>query len=97
MRKPGQGASADPDKQWRERFSARTLAHSWEAADGLPSEVAQIFATAEDPRLSEFVSLLAVPEFKVPLPGGRRPLQNDLCYNRYSNCINLAVRTRLRH
>ena len=30
---------ADPHKQWRTGYSAKALAHSWEAQDGLPPEV----------------------------------------------------------
>jgi hypothetical protein len=31
----------DPVKHWKAGYSARTLAHCWEAADGFPSEIAQ--------------------------------------------------------
>jgi hypothetical protein len=68
---------ADPDKQWRTGYSARTLAHSWEAADGFPPEVAAALGGSDDPVLAELVPVLVVPEFKVPLPGGRRASQND--------------------
>ncbi|MBI1181716.1 MAG: hypothetical protein GC201_14285 [Alphaproteobacteria bacterium] len=62
---------ANPCKQWRSRYSAKAMAHSWEAADGLPPEVAAIFeGTCE--------LLLAVPEHKVRLPGGARESQNDI-------------------
>ena len=69
---------AEPDKQWKKGYSARTLAHSWEAEDGLPPEIAELFAGAagfqgEAPEL-----LLAIPEHKVRLPGGRRESQNDV-------------------
>jgi len=73
-----QGLLADPQKHWRTGFSARTLAHCWEAANGLPPEVQAVFATSDDPLLAEFKPVLAIPEFKVPLPGGDRPSQNDL-------------------
>ena len=33
---------AEPDKQWRTGYSAKTLAHSWEAKDRLPNEVASL-------------------------------------------------------
>lgn len=52
-------------------YSARTLAHCWEQSDGLPAEIAALFP--QGPEL-----LLAVPEYKVPLPGGARESQNDL-------------------
>ena len=69
---------AEPEKQWRTGISARSLAHCWEATEGLPVEVAKLFSESpefggEKPNL-----LLAVPEHKVPLPGGTRDSQNDL-------------------
>lgn len=68
---------ADPAKHWRTGYSARTLAHCWEAANGFPPEVTQVISQSEDPLLMNLVPLLAVPEFKVPLPGGTRASQND--------------------
>lgn len=73
-----QSLLADPEKHWRKGFSARTLAHCWEAADGLPPEIQKAFATSKDALLEDFAPIIAVPEFKVPLPGGDRPSQNDL-------------------
>jgi hypothetical protein len=58
--------------------AARALAHCWEAADGFPPEVAKAISQSEDPLLMDLIPLLAVPEFKVPLPGGIRASQNDL-------------------
>lgn len=69
---------ADPIKHWRLGYSARTLAHCWEAADGFPPEVTQALDQATDPFLENLTPLFAVPEFKVPLPGGVRPSQNDI-------------------
>jgi len=62
---------ADPEKQWRTGFSARTLAHCWEAAGGLPPEVGRLFGP--DAEL-----LLVIPEHKVPLPPRGRESQNDV-------------------
>ncbi|WP_390919555.1 DUF6946 family protein [Neorhizobium turbinariae] len=62
---------AEPEKQWRVGYSARTIAHSWEHCDGLPPEVSAMFPG--DPEL-----LLAIPEHKVPLAGGGRDSQNDV-------------------
>lgn len=73
-----QALLADPQKHWRTGFSARTLAHCWEASNGLPPEVERVFTSATDPLLVEFSPILAVPEFKVPLAGGDRPSQNDI-------------------
>jgi hypothetical protein len=69
---------ADPEKQWRAGKSARALAHSWEAAEGLPREIAEAFEKCTDPLLAELSPVLAVPEFKVHLPGATRASQNDI-------------------
>lgn len=69
---------ADPVKHWRSGYSARTLAHSWEAADGFPPEVSKAFGQTAELLLASLRPLLAVPEFKVPLPGGVRASQNDI-------------------
>ncbi|MER8395713.1 hypothetical protein NKH10_28300 [Mesorhizobium sp. M1340] len=62
---------ADPAKHWRIGYSARTLAHSWEQASGLPSEVAAMFDKPAE-------LLVALPEHKVPLAGGGRDSQSDV-------------------
>lgn len=69
---------ADPEKQWRTGYSARTLAHCWEAANGLPNEIARLFTSSSSFGGVEPELLLAIPEHKVPLPGGRRESQNDV-------------------
>lgn len=65
---------AKPDRQWSMGFSARTLAHCWESAKGLPPEVEVQMANAFGP--AEL--LLAIPEHKTPLPGGGRESQSDV-------------------
>lgn len=65
------GLLTDPEKQWRTGYSARTLAYCWETARGIPPEVARLFA-------GRLTMLLAIPEHKVHLPGGRRASQTDL-------------------
>ncbi len=62
---------ADPEKHWRAGFSAKTLAHAWESAHGLPPEISRLFEGRVE-------LLLALPEHKVDLPGGSRPSQTDL-------------------
>ncbi len=69
---------ADPEKHWKSGYSARTLAYCWEAADGFPSEVSLPFTQSTEPLLENLIPILAVPEFKVPLPGGVRSSQNDI-------------------
>lgn len=62
---------ADPGLHWKEGYSAMSAALSWERAKGLPAEIAVMMgANAE--------LLLAIPEHKVALPGGRRESQCDV-------------------
>lgn len=65
---------AKPDRQWVTGYSARTVAHSWEAQASWPSEVAAIIEQGVGP--TEL--LLALPEHKTPLPGGQRESQSDV-------------------
>ena len=67
---------ANPVKHWRTGYSARTLAYSWQNADGFPAEVQAAFSTNE--LLAGIQLLLAIPEHQVPLVGGSRPSQNDI-------------------
>lgn len=69
---------ADPEKHWKKGYSARTLAHCWEASDGFPREIAEALGRSRDPLLAGLMPLLAMPEFRVALPGGRRASQNDI-------------------
>jgi hypothetical protein len=67
---------SDPEKHWRTGYSARTLAHSWQSADGFPPEIQEAFSHNE--LLNDIQLLLAIPEHQVPLVGGSRPSQNDI-------------------
>ena len=69
---------ADPDKQWRTGYSAKSLAACWEAANGLPSEIAELLSQATGAPPSDLELLVAFPEWKVALPGGQRESQNDV-------------------
>lgn len=72
------GFLAEPDKHWKTGHSAKTLAHSWEAEDRLPREIDSLIRTVPRYEHEKTELLLAVPEWKVPLPGGRRDSQNDV-------------------
>lgn len=61
---------------WKTDYSAKSAAESWERVKGLPKEIKTAFNKHDNFKDSEM--LLAIPEFKVPLPGGSRPSQNDL-------------------
>lgn len=64
------------------------LAQSWEAANGLPHEIAALFAAIDD----DNELLLAIPEHKVPLPGALRgETQSDLFALVRSGSKTLAV------
>lgn len=52
------------------------LADAWEEAKGWPDAVTATLAT--DPELQQLELLLALPEYKVPLPGGLTASQTDL-------------------
>lgn len=65
---------AEPVKHWRQGFSARTLAYSWQEAGGFPAEVGAVLGA----RFPSAELLLALPEHKVSLPGGSRSSQNDI-------------------
>jgi uncharacterized protein DUF6946/Cys/Met metabolism PLP-dependent enzyme len=65
---------ADADRHWREGYSVHSIACGWEASGGLPTEIADLFSqVADEPEL-----LIALPEHKVPLPGGLRESQTDV-------------------
>jgi len=68
---------ADPEKQWRTGYSAKSLAYSWEEADGFPSEIERAFISSGIEELSGVEPVLVIPEHKVPLPGGSTQSQND--------------------
>jgi len=69
---------AEPEKQWRSGYSAKTLAECWEMSNGFPEELLDLFSRSTNPALNKLELLLAIPEYQVNLPGGRRPSQNDL-------------------
>ena len=59
-----------PDTQWRDGYSAKSAALSWERAKGLPPEIDAILGGAE--------LLLAIPEHKVSLSDCGRESQCDV-------------------
>lgn len=67
---------ADKNKHWKEEFSAMETALSWEKAKDMPKEIKKIISA--NPNFENLELLLALPEFKVNLPGGNKPSQNDI-------------------
>jgi uncharacterized protein DUF6946 len=64
------------ETHWKAGYSAMALAQCWEEAKGFPPEIQKLLA--DHPRFKDLELLLAIPEHKVNLPGGRRPSQNDI-------------------
>lgn len=69
---------ADPDKQWKSGYSVKALAYCWEDAGGFPRSVEKVFKESAYPVFKKITPLIILPEYKVPLPGGRRPSQSDI-------------------
>jgi hypothetical protein len=68
---------AEPAKQWKQGYSARSLAYCWEDVIGFPNKVRKAFAASD--QFHDLDLLIAIPEHKVPLPPYRAPAsQNDL-------------------
>jgi hypothetical protein len=69
---------ADPDKQWKTGYSAKSLAYSWQKREDFPHSVKRVFRDSGINLFQDIELLIAFPEWKVPLPGGRRASQNDI-------------------
>lgn len=67
---------AEPEKQWKSGYSARSMACCWQEAGGIPPEVVSVLGQV--PSLKGLKTMFAIPEHKVPLPGGGRASQNDV-------------------
>lgn len=69
---------AEPNKQWKTGYSAKALAYCWQQANGFPAEVKKVFRDSGISLFSNVEMMMAFPEYKVSLPGGRRASQNDI-------------------
>ncbi|MDD4860015.1 MAG: hypothetical protein PHR56_07415 [Dehalococcoidales bacterium] len=69
---------AKPERHWRTGYSAKTLAYCWQEADDFPESIKRVFKNSGIELFQNVELLLAFPEYKVPLPGGRRASQNDI-------------------
>jgi Domain of unknown function (DUF6946) len=67
---------AEPEKQWKDGYSAKSVAVSWEKNRDIPIEIKEAMNKSEILKDAEL--LLAIPEYKVSLPGGNRDSQNDV-------------------
>ncbi|RLA41018.1 MAG: hypothetical protein DRR06_16620 [Gammaproteobacteria bacterium] len=84
---------AKPNLHWKTGYSAKSLAHSWTEAAGFPSEVSEALEASGYAALKDLQFLLGFPEYDVPLPGGRRPSQNDVFVlaRNQSGLVTIAV------
>jgi hypothetical protein len=69
---------ADPEKHWRDGYSAKQLSYSWQKANGFPEKVQSIFKASRFKLFQKIIFLMGFPEHKVDLPGGSRASQNDI-------------------
>lgn len=67
---------ADPEKQWKSGYSARSLAYCWEESGEMPLEIVTVLE--QSPMLKGLKTIFAIPEHKVSLPGGTSASQNDV-------------------
>ena len=69
---------AEPKKQWKTGYSAKSLAYCWEEAQGFPKSVQKVFKEYPYDLFHSIEFLLGIPEHQVPLPGGSTASQNDI-------------------
>lgn len=72
------GLLAEPQKQWKKGYSAMALAECWQEANDFPKSVRSVFRKSGINIFEKIKFLLAFPEYKVSLRGGKRPSQNDI-------------------
>ncbi len=69
----------DPKRHWRTGYSAKALAYCWQTAQDFPASVRRVLANPDAGGFAELTMLMALPEWRVPLPPTtRRPSQVDL-------------------
>jgi Domain of unknown function (DUF6946) len=69
---------AEPDKHWRSGYSAKALAHCWQAAQDFPPSVRAVFTESQFELFHGLEMLLGIVEHRVPLPGQGKASQTDL-------------------
>ena len=85
---------ANPDRQWKRRFSALETAVSWERASrtssGLPEPILKLFRNSI---YCEPVLMFAIAEHKVPLAGGPADSQCDVWafLNTKAGTVSLSI------
>jgi len=69
---------ADPDRHWKHEYSAFALAQRWEEGAESDTGLAHEVSAVLQQRFETPVLLFAVPEHRVPFPGGSGASQNDV-------------------
>jgi hypothetical protein len=69
---------ADPEKHWREHYSAYELAHAWANVKDLPVRVKEAFDRSGIDDLRHLKVLLKIPVHPVTLDNANAPSMNDL-------------------
>ncbi len=89
---------AKPRKHWKTGYSAKSLAYCWQQAGDFPSSVITAFKNSGITLFQNIELLLAFPEWKVPLPGGKRVSQNDIFIlaKRDNQLISIMVEGKVR-
>jgi hypothetical protein len=84
---------AEPEMEWKSGYSAKALAYCWEETSGFPDSVKKVFSKSGYPVFKNMTPVIILPEYKVPLPGGRRPSQSDIFILAHSNegLVTMAV------
>jgi len=67
---------SDPEKHWKTGYSAKAMAYCWHESGSWPPEIASTLD--QIPSLKGLKPIFAIPEHKVPLPGGKAASQNDV-------------------
>ena len=65
-------------ENWKTGYSAKALAYCWQEANDFPESIRNVFIKSGIGLFKNVKLLLAFPEYKVPLLGGRRASQNDI-------------------
>lgn len=68
-----------PKLHWKKGNSAMSTAACWEDSQPhLPAEIISVLESGKDAAIEKLELLVAIPEWKVNLPGGNRPSQTDV-------------------
>lgn len=87
-----------PKLHWKKGYSAMASAACWEDSESeLPKNIKKLLESIDDPDLLELELLLAIPEWKVSLPGGKTDSQSDvmaICRNK-NNLVLLGIEAKV--